>query len=76
MSKDEIAVLHSALAGSWPFLRPWLEQKKKDLLIALINANNEEARGKIKQLDEILNLPEQLQSELVGFQNQQEEELP
>lgn len=76
MSKDEIAVLQRALAGSWPFLRPWLEQKKKDLLIALINANNEEARGKIKQLDEILNLPEQLQSELVGFQNQQEEELP
>lgn len=76
MTKDELAALHNALAGSWPFLRPWLEQKKKDLLLALISANNEEARGRIKQLDEILNLPEQLQSELVSFQQQQEEELP
>ena len=74
MTKDEIATLQGALAGAWPFLKPWLEQCKMELTNLLISCNDEETRGRIKQLDDILKLPERLQNESIGFQHLQEEE--
>lgn len=76
MSKEEILALQAGLAGAWPLFRPWLDEKRQELVRNLVSANDEEARGRIKQLDEILELPERLQNEAIGFQQVQEEELP
>lgn len=74
MTKDEISSLYGALSGAWPILKPWLQERKDELTALLVSVNDEQTRGRIKELDDILKLPERLQNESIGFQNVQEEE--
>lgn len=59
----EIAQLQQALDAAWLRLKPYLEQRKREHVAKLIAANSDEARGRIKELDDLLALPEQLQLE-------------
>lgn len=60
----QVTPLYSALGGMWPLLAAELERSKADLVISLISENSEELRGRIKQIDDLLNLPHSLRQEL------------
>lgn len=47
-----------------------LQRKRQSLLLSLVSSNDDEVRGKIKQLDELIRLPEDLQSEAVNLKQQ------
>ena len=56
-----------SVSGAWPFLAAELNTRRADLVSRLIATNNEEVRGRIKALDEVLNLPESLSQERQGI---------
>lgn len=65
------------LQAAWPTLRPELKRQYDELITQLVTANNDETRGRIKQLAELLELPNTLQREAEDLQQpQQEAELP
>ena len=73
----EIAPLQQVLTVAWPLLKDHVEKWRSELVLALVSQNNDETRGKIKCLDELLELPYRLQSESMSLQHpQQEAELP
>lgn len=52
-----------ALRGAWPTLREVVSEKVADLTLQLIAQDNEQTRGRIKALRELMELPETLQQE-------------
>lgn len=74
----EILPLQQALAASWGPLEKHLQDRKDDLVVRLIVKNDEETRGRIKEIDDLLALPQRLQREAVDLQQPQQEaaELP
>lgn len=74
----QLAPLQQGLEAAWPTLKPHLEARKADLLKTLVSSNDEQVRGKIKQLDELLELPASLQQEamMLSTAPQEEGELP
>lgn len=74
----QIAPLQQALDAAWLTLKPYLESRKRAHVAKLIAANSDEARGRIKELDDLLALPEQLQMEAQSLTAapQQEGDLP
>ena len=52
----------------WPTLRPELERQKLDLVNSLVMQENEEVRGRIKQINDFMDLPSALNQELRGLQ--------
>lgn len=79
-SKDRIAELMALMGGlsaAWPTLSRHLSARRNDCLEQLVAANDEEIRGRIKELNDLLELPERLQQEAFSLQHpQQDAELP
>jgi dihydroorotase len=63
----EIDQTLEALRPAWPHLRVLLEGKRADLTVQLIAQDNEQVRGRIKALGDLLELPETLQQEREGI---------
>lgn len=74
----ELSALQGGLAAAWLSLQPHLEARKAELVLALISHDDAEARGRIKELNELLGLPERLQreAEALTARPQEEGELP
>lgn len=73
----EIMVLQGALSSCWTPLEKHLQALKNDYLTRLVAENNDETRGRIKELNDLLELPERLQQDAMNLQHpQQEAELP
>lgn len=73
----ELSALQGALSTGWSRLTDWIEKRKAELVVALVAHEDEQTRGRIKELDNLLGLPERLQREAEGLVAPQEEgELP
>lgn len=59
----EIAEVQSAIMACWPSIKNELNRLRLNLVVELVTANNEETRGRIKQLDDMLELPQRLHQE-------------
>lgn len=53
----------ASVSAAWPFLATELRQRMDTLTEALVNADNEQTRGRIKALREVLDMPVSLASE-------------
>jgi hypothetical protein len=60
---DQIAGMLSVLMPAWPALTMEVSERIENLTAELIGEDNEQTRGRIKALRELLNLPETLQQE-------------
>ena len=63
----EISILMNVL-NMWTTLRPELERQKLALVDNLITQENEQIRGRIKQINDFIDLPSALNQELRGLQ--------
>lgn len=70
----EIAPLQQGLAAAWNTLEKHLQARKAHLVAKLIAADDEQARGRIKEIDDLLGLPERLQQEAMSLHQPQQEE--
>jgi hypothetical protein len=57
-----------AVRSGWPFLLVLMQERADALTLDLIGQDNEQTRGRIKQLRELMELPEALQSEREGIE--------
>lgn len=74
----QIAPLQQGLHAAWATLKPWLEARKAELITKLVSANDEQTRGRIKEVEDLLALPERLQqeAEAIAAPQQVEGDLP
>lgn len=70
----QIAPLQHGLQAAWITLKPHLERRRAELITKLVTANDEQTRGRIKEVDDLLDLPERLQQEAVALATPQQEE--
>jgi hypothetical protein len=69
-TEDRITHINHAMQAiqtGWPFLLVEIESAIKQKTESLISQNNEETRGAIKALQDLMNLPETLQQEREGL---------
>lgn len=72
-----IGALQQGLNAAWPTFSKWIDERMSDLLLTLIDKDNEQTRGRIKQLRDLKDLPVQLRAQAEALQApQQVEELP
>jgi hypothetical protein len=57
-----------AVRSGWPFLLAVMQGRVNDLTETLIGNNDEQIRGRIKQLRELMDLPQTLQQEREGIE--------
>lgn len=73
----ELAAMQGALAAVWPTLKAMLEERRRNQIDILVLGESQYTRGRIMELTNLLQLPEQLQQEAQGLvAPQQEGELP
>lgn len=65
--KAEVLRLQGALQGNWTALSIHLNARKQELIIRLVSGNDEQTRGRIKEIDDLLALPEWLQQEAIAL---------
>jgi len=63
----EIQRTLEAIQNGWPFFRSLLDERLSGLTEALINNDNEQTRGAIKELRRLRDMPELLQQERDGI---------
>lgn len=63
----EIEQTLAAITSGWPWLAVELNRRVQELTTQLVNADNEQTRGRIKALQDILELPVTLQQERDGI---------
>ena len=56
-----------AMQTAWPFLFPLLEEHRSEQIEALIASESPEARGRIKAITRIIELPQELSSTLAAL---------
>jgi hypothetical protein len=64
---DEINRTLEAIRNGWPFFMAVLKDKVDGLTLQLIANDDEQTRGRIKQLRELMDLPETLTQERDGI---------
>ncbi|MFC5550729.1 hypothetical protein [Massilia aerilata] len=64
---EEIDAALQAIRPGWPFLLAELQARVADDTERLITQNNEETRGRIKALRDLMDLPEALEAERAGI---------
>lgn len=64
---EEIDAALQAIRPGWPFLLAELQARITDDTERLITQNNEETRGRIKALRDLIDLPGVLEAERVGI---------
>lgn len=62
---DQLNQWLPALETAWPALAPLLEERRMRYVKQLIAADDEQRRGRIKELSDLLELPSRLQQELM-----------
>lgn len=73
----ELALLSQGLNAAWPTFSKWLNERKERYLRELVEKDNDQTRGRLKELQVILELPQGLQDEALALQQpQQESDLP
>jgi ppGpp synthetase/RelA/SpoT-type nucleotidyltranferase len=60
----QIAALRTVLPASWAHLAEELRRMRDERLIRLIAQNDEQVRGQVKMIDELLRLPNTLDQEM------------
>lgn len=60
----QITALFSAMQGAWPAIAVELGLRQQDLIASLISQNNDETRGRIKQLNDLIDLPNSIYQEM------------
>lgn len=63
-----ILALTDALRGCWPLLLPELQARAEARTAQLIAVNDEQTRGRIKELQDLQSLPTSLQHELEAIE--------
>ncbi len=53
-----------AMEAAWPYLTPMLQGLRAEKVEALVSADDQELRGRIKQIDDLLQMPQYLRSEI------------
>lgn len=69
-AEERLAQIEATLAAiqhGWPFFMALLKEKADSLTLELIGNDNEQTRGRIKQLRELMDMPETLQQEREGI---------
>lgn len=66
---DQVQSALNALPGAWAPLAREFERIRAEKVAALITENNEQVRGAVKLIDEILLLPNNLRQELLNLAN-------
>jgi hypothetical protein len=64
---DQINQTLEAVRNGWPFLLAVMQERRDALTLDLIGQDNEQTRGRIKQLRELMELPETLAQERDGL---------
>lgn len=64
---DQINQQLEAIRSGWPFFLALLKEKSDSLTESLVAQDNEQTRGRIKQLRELMELPETLTQERDGI---------
>jgi hypothetical protein len=64
---SQISQTLEAVRSGWPSFLSVLQEKADRLTLDLIGQDNEQTRGRIKQLRELMELPEALQQERDGI---------
>ena len=63
----EISKTLEAIHNGWPFFLGLIKEREAELTEALINNDNEQSRGAIKELRRLANMPEMLKQERDGI---------
>lgn len=66
---DQVQACLNALAGAWAPLARELGRIRAEKVESLVTENNEQTRGAVKQIDEVLQLPNNLREELLSLVN-------
>jgi type VI protein secretion system component VasF len=66
---DQVQAVLNAIPEAWAPLAREFERIRAEKVDKLITANNEELRGAIKFIDEVLQLPNNLRQELLNLVN-------
>lgn len=64
---EQISAGLESIRGGWPFLSQLFKEEAERLTVELIGQDNEQTRGRIKALRELMELPETLQQEREGI---------
>lgn len=78
-AEDQLVRLNAALAAivpAWTVFSSLLKERADSLTLELIGDDNEQTRGRIKELRHLLNLPELLQQERDGIRAGLDDESP
>jgi hypothetical protein len=75
---SQILSLQSSIGNSWESISQVIQERKSELLVKLVEKEDPETRGRIKELNFLLELPNRLQQESMSITNhaQQEGEIP
>lgn len=68
MSEKRVSEIQStlnAMDGTWPHVLRELARSREQLVSALVTENDEQTRGKVKQIDALVLLPNTLRQELM-----------
>lgn len=65
---DQIGTTLEALRPAWPHLLFILQERADSLMLELVAQNDEQKRGRIKALRELMELPQTLQQEREGIE--------
>lgn len=61
----------------WEVLSKYLQDRKDHLIVGLVASDNDQTRGRIKEINDLLELPSRLQQEAIHLQEaKQEAEIP
>ena len=60
----QLTALRAVLPASWALFSEELARQREDMLIRLVAENDEQLRGKVKMIDELLRLPNTLDQEI------------
>jgi hypothetical protein len=64
---EQIDAALQAIQPGWPFFMAELRSRIDQHIESLVSQNNEETRGRIKALRDLMNLPDELASERAGI---------
>lgn len=64
---EQIEATLQAIQPGWPFLLAEIQTLINEQIQRLVIQNNEETRGRIKALRDLMNLPETLEAERAGI---------
>jgi type VI protein secretion system component VasF len=66
---NQVQGLLNAIEGAWAPLARELARMRAEKVESLVTENNEQTRGAVKQIDEVLQLPNNLREELLSLIN-------